>query len=362
MTTEKKNQHYIPKFYLRNFSFRNNGKQIGLYNIENGTYIQRAKLKTQGSKDFFYGKDGVIENILSECEGFFASYIRSIITLKQPPKSHTKDHSTLLLFVAITALRSPVFLNMFMKMSDGTKENLRQLDPNFKGFYDLDDIENHKLVAMMLSMGKEVSNIISDLEMKILVNNTDTAFITSDFPLIRYNQLFENNNHSSSTGFGVVGLQIFIPISDKLSLILYDKNIYRVGNKRDKTLTINNKRDVDSLNVLQFVNCYRNIFFNDKTKEIYIKNLHEKAKRFKRANQGKSELSYLVKEGEDAAEILKQDKNLLVMNATECKTGLSIQGIKIHSKGKFMKNSTTNDLRIHAKKLRHAKRTKANNV
>jgi hypothetical protein len=46
--TEKKNQHYIPKFYLRNFSYENNGKQIGVYNILNEIFVSKGKLKTQG--------------------------------------------------------------------------------------------------------------------------------------------------------------------------------------------------------------------------------------------------------------------------------------------------------------------------
>jgi len=69
MKTDKKNQHYVPKFYLRNFSFQNNKKQIGVFNIENEFYFLKAKLKTQGSKNFFYGSDGVIEDSLSLIEG-----------------------------------------------------------------------------------------------------------------------------------------------------------------------------------------------------------------------------------------------------------------------------------------------------
>ena len=74
--TEKKNQHYLPKFYLRNFSYYNNEKQIGLYNIFNSFFIHQAKLKTQGSKNFYYGKDGIIENFLSEHEGRFAKIVK----------------------------------------------------------------------------------------------------------------------------------------------------------------------------------------------------------------------------------------------------------------------------------------------
>ncbi|MDA3844285.1 MAG: DUF4238 domain-containing protein, partial [Candidatus Kapabacteria bacterium] len=61
MKTEKKNQHYIPKFYLRNFSYQRNNKQIGVYTLKNNLFIQTGKLKKQASKNFFYGSDGEVE-------------------------------------------------------------------------------------------------------------------------------------------------------------------------------------------------------------------------------------------------------------------------------------------------------------
>ena len=91
MTTKKKNQHYIPKFYLKNFSFENNNKQVGLFNVNNQKFIQRAKLKTQGSKNFFYGSDGFIEDSLALIENTIAKTIKRIILSGKLPKKNTKS-------------------------------------------------------------------------------------------------------------------------------------------------------------------------------------------------------------------------------------------------------------------------------
>ncbi|WP_394261826.1 DUF4238 domain-containing protein [Moraxella boevrei] len=53
MITDKKNQHYVPKFYLRNFSYNNNGKQIGLFNLKSEKFFVNVPLKNEASKNFF---------------------------------------------------------------------------------------------------------------------------------------------------------------------------------------------------------------------------------------------------------------------------------------------------------------------
>ena len=66
MNSDKKNQHFVPKFYLRNFSFQNNGNELGIFNTKTEFYFKNAPIKAQGSKTFFYGHDGIIEERLSK--------------------------------------------------------------------------------------------------------------------------------------------------------------------------------------------------------------------------------------------------------------------------------------------------------
>jgi hypothetical protein len=59
--TEKANQHFVPKFYFRNFSFKQNKNEIGIFNINSTFFKSRVPIKHQGAKRFFYGKDGELE-------------------------------------------------------------------------------------------------------------------------------------------------------------------------------------------------------------------------------------------------------------------------------------------------------------
>lgn len=352
--TEKKNQHYIPKFYLRNFSYFKNKKQIGVFNINNKLFIQTAKLKTQGSKNFFYGYDGVVEDNLANIEGVLSQMINEIIDTRQVPKRNSERHIELLSFVILTDLRNPIKVEGFKNQMTEMKKNLLHLDPEVDVDKFVPSPTHEEIIRLLLSNSAEMINYTSDLEYKLLINNSDKPFISSDFPIVKYNQFLENANWKlSKSGYGTVGLQIFVPLNSELTLVFFDPGIYKVGDKKKKYLEINNRSDIDALNTLQFINCFETIFFDEKADELYIRKIEANSQKFKRANVTHSTLSHLIKNGENESEILKGKQNLMVFGSTDCEMKLQISGIKIHDNGKNYKfDSSAAQLRKHCKTLR----------
>ncbi len=72
-----------------------------MFNILSQFYYPQANLKHQGSKNFFYGVDGVIEDNLSVIEGDLARIIGIVLETSQVPKKESEDHIDLLFFVAL---------------------------------------------------------------------------------------------------------------------------------------------------------------------------------------------------------------------------------------------------------------------
>lgn len=355
--TEKKNQHYIPKFYLRNFSYQNNKKQIGIFNINNQFFFQTAKLKTQGSKDFFYGYDGLIEDNLADLEGLLAKTLKQIIETREIPKKNSIGYFELLLFVTLTDLRNPIKVegikNSFIEM----RNNLLKLDPNVDVNKLVPNPNHDEIVKSLLSNSVEMTNIISDLDCKLLINKTNQPFISSDFPIVKYNQFLEQAKwQDSKTGYGTVGLQIFIPLNSELIIVLFDSGIYKVGDKKKKYLDISNVRDVDSLNTLQFVNCFETVYFDEKANADYIKKIADVSTKYTKANVTKSKMSYIIKDGENEKEILDGKQNLMILGSTDCECKLQISNIKIHDNGKSFKFDTSVvQERKHSKAIRKYK-------
>lgn len=343
MNTDKKNQHYIPKFYLRNFSYNNNHKQLGIYYLQTQFYFQTAKLKTQGSKNFFYGYDGEIEDQLEKVESHLGKSLKIITEKHILPIKGSPQHVDLLVFVALTHLRNPVLIQNMIDLETETEKRIIEQDPDTDIEKLNPKIAHNDRIKIALSGIPHIIQIIEDLDYKLLLNKTNTPFLGSDFPVVKYNQFLEQRNwQHGKTGYGNIGLQIIIPLNSKISIFFFDSGIYKVGFKKRRIHEIENKGDIDQLNILQFLNCFETIYFNHEGSKEYLHFLHEKSKKYGEANVSKSSLHHLVKS--DQKNLIKPNekkKNLIVTGITDCEIKLKINGIKQHSKGKATQLSSS---------------------
>ena len=99
----KKYNHYIPKFYLANFS--GSSRFIDKCILSTGNIIRGASTKSTGGQDYLYGEDGKIEDIFSQLEGKWADVIRNIISSESIP-SVPEDYEYLLHFIILSENRT----------------------------------------------------------------------------------------------------------------------------------------------------------------------------------------------------------------------------------------------------------------
>ncbi len=332
---------------MRNFSY-NNGKQIGLYNIEKKLFIDKAALKNQACRNFFYGEDGEIEDTLAKIEGHLATIIRDIISTTTLPHRRTEEHWALLTFIALMDLRNPVKIDSVKDHYSGMAGKAQELGVEEESLRELLNVSHEEAVAISLSGLNRVVSTILDLDYKLVVNQTQSPFITSDLPIVKYNQFLEGKSWQfSSKGYGAVGLQIFIPLNSELAIILYDSEIYKVGMNKPRVLYVVEESDEFSLNLLQSINCKSQLFFDEKVDQSFIEDIMEKSSQFSRANIASVTTSYLLNSESDHKKGAESnDKNLIMFTSSDCKIGLKIAGISVHAQGKNYKlNSTVGQLR-----------------
>jgi hypothetical protein len=260
-----KKHHYVPKFYLKNFS--PNNLSINIYNITRDKTITHANLKNQCYKDYFYGKNDKVEKVLGGIEGVAAEIFKEIIKDKSPPRPFTIEHMRLILFVLIQHSRTTYAVDVMNEMTDKFAKKLLSTNDSFNQ-EDIDKIKITVTEPGIFSIATATSglHIILDLHCKILIAKEGTEFITSDNPAILYNQLFEKMPYMSAIGLACKGLQIFLPISPTLLIYYYDAACYKAGDRRSSAVHITEQRDMDNLNLLQFVNASENIYFLDAQK------------------------------------------------------------------------------------------------
>jgi hypothetical protein len=126
------------------------------------------------------------------------------------------------------------------------------------------EIEHDFPILLSLEISTSLPCLLLDLAIKVLVNNTASEFITSDSPVVLFNQWCQGAKGMGATGLASRGLQIFLPLSSSHVLMLFDPSIYHVGNQRKDVVEIATSYDVTGINRLQVITVEENLYYTGK--------------------------------------------------------------------------------------------------
>lgn len=349
--TKKKRHHYIPRFYLKRFSINNEGKALGLYNLENKKIIQNAPLKSQAYENFLYGEDDEVENTLAHMESNVARMFNywTEDKLLYPPPTESNGFKLLKRFILYQAFRTPKSGEKTMhKINEGMKTFIKEFKKDLWDKIKEGTLTHENPVLLSLIHSAEYEHLLNHLECKFIVNLSQLSFITSDSPVIFYNQLMEKAKcYIGATGLVAKGLQVFYPIHPRLMICLYDSTVYNFGNDSEGCCSTESVSEIHQLNGLQFINCKSQIFFNDFISEKYIVELsnHYLDYRGKERNINqiinKNSRKYFYMSSEDTMINLELDIFKLKVNPNDYKD--EIAPLRHHSFARTIKSISLED-------------------
>jgi Protein of unknown function (DUF4238) len=262
-----KNQHYVPQLYLRNFS--SNGNRIGLYHIPNIRFVTSASIRDECSGDYFYGKDEVINAKIENIESNAGAVLKKIIDNLILPNLLSNEHKKLWFFALLLCRRTKQAKQNLIEELTELQEYVSK--EGFKENFVPNDID---AIQTSVNTVFKTASVGHDLAYKLVVNESDIDFFTSDNPVILYNQFLEFRNPKYvNTGLVTIGIQLFFPISPKLYLIFYDASVYKVGDKKQKVVATKSEADINELNRLQFINADKKLYFKEKFSEADFKKI-----------------------------------------------------------------------------------------
>ena len=281
--SNKKNQHFVPRFLLRNFSAGNDCKSIGVWVIESEAYIPYASIKHQACADYFYGKGPELENAFETIEGRIAPLLEYIALKRHLPEKFSEDHVGLIGFVVSLSLRTQYQADSVNENADALFKAAFKDDPQVKGEIDHLVIRNDGAPALALSSLENCVIVSLDLDYKLLANKTNHKFITSDNPVIKCNQFYGyRDSLRGHLGFASAGLQLLLSIDPDTCLLLYDRDTYGVGAKKQSIVQLCDLKDVDAINTFEYLNAYKSLYFNNEVTEAYIRNIADREKAHRR--------------------------------------------------------------------------------
>ena len=257
---EKKNQHYVPQFYQRNFS--NDGKTTGVFVFGTNKYISASAIKNQASADYFYSKNIKIEGAISKLEGFANEAINCVLDNPKDCKLSDRNKDALYVFVIIQLGRTLSQTKKLEAAIDAlSKETLRKIvgidrESGRNEYKELtDDVLNSVKIGLtepgLFAIGNfaKIVKICRDLKYKVIINRTAIPFVTSDNPVCINNQFLDKMKEDTN-GLGQRGLQLLMPLSPMVAILYYDAEVYKVGPISKQYVEISDKNEIEKINNL----------------------------------------------------------------------------------------------------------------
>lgn len=254
---QNKNQHYVPQFYQRYFS--DDEANTGVYILKAKKYLPNSAIKHQASADYFYSKDLIIEKGLSIAEGMVKEVFDALIAnprRRLNKKQQEAIYCNTILQMGRTLFQAKKQEAAITAMGKQLLEVVIQADKE-SGRGEYADIPQEAIDSTKIKLNEPgafvTANFIKllplcrDLEYRVLINETNVPFVTSDNPVCMYNQFLERMGVNNG-GLGQRGLQLYMPISPAVALFYYDPKVYKVGSMLMDFVRISKTDDVNELN------------------------------------------------------------------------------------------------------------------
>ena len=262
------NQHYVPRFLLDGFRINPSDEELAKVNvlrIRHTKFLFNQSVKEVFSQNYFYDKDNAIES-------FIESHIEtpSSKLIKQFRSgvfdNLNVDCKCLTKFFCCQLMRTQETLNETLRYSeehsyhiaeDLLEQNGMEYEGDVRDLFSLefsDREAKRRVISQAVLDSVLISKGMEDLKFHILVNKTSEDFIVSDHPVIKYNWFYKDLAELGVTVLMNKGVQLFLPLSNRIYLCAYDSSVYKYGAKNSNVSEIINKEDAYFLNTLQIRN------------------------------------------------------------------------------------------------------------
>lgn len=234
MANKIKIQHYVPRFYLRNFAIKKkNDFFINCFDKPSENKFV-ANIKSIGAEKYFYDlpKDvnQDLEKSLAKIEGIFSKVCKKLVEKEYLNTLTLSEKSTLSLFIATQWLRTK-------ENRENLKDTIKQLEkrlsneklsPKLKKQIEAAKTEKaiKNLHIRIMQSIPEIAEIILNMKWMLIINKTGMPYWTSDHPVSLHNDI--NLYPYGNLGLTSKGIQIYFPLTPKISLCICDPVRYKI--------------------------------------------------------------------------------------------------------------------------------------
>jgi hypothetical protein len=288
-----KNQHFVPRCYLRPFTRDSAGLAISLFNIDRMRFVEQAPAKHQCSGDYFYGEDAALEKALQATEGSYAAVVRDILT---PGFTLTDAHRDVLRrFWLLQYMRTEAASRRAVGMAAEARVLIGGEGSAF-------GLNIHQTVLIAMRTFVEVIRMVDDLRVCLLRNLTEVPFVTSDDPAVLANRWYQEDARTRERSFGLqsAGALILLPLSPEVLCLGYDNDVYSVSDGGG-WVAVRHPKHAEALNQHQFLNCQANIYVGDPAHATMVRDAYDRVAHLR--PKARHRIHYAVRDSEERGSI-----------------------------------------------------------
>jgi hypothetical protein len=286
--TVPKRHHYLPQFYLNEFT---QNDVLAVYDRKTNEYRNQTPINTAVEKDFYSiiddagKKDTSIESMLSEVETNASLVIEKLNNHKDVTFQERIDLSQ---FIALLIGRTPEFDATFKSLQDNLTRRISKMmfhsveqtkdilekhnssdteisEASAKELYDFVqsdqyDIEFSRIntLDVMLHLGESLAKYFCKMNWVVFHTPRDASFITTDSPLVIVpSPNFPERPFYRGVGIATPGAQKFISLTNSCTLVMLDSGKYTLHQ-------VVSRKYVREINLILISRCYRFVIGRDK--------------------------------------------------------------------------------------------------
>lgn len=256
-------QHYVPRFYLKNFTTEENNNKIFCYDKINNSVFP-ANIQDIAQEKKFYEVAGLdeneIENAISKLEReFWAPTYAELIHKKNFKKLSFKEKNRIYHFLSLQLIRTKAEQEETCDMYNAVIAKITQLyGDTERGLKMISEYEQKKAVYLSsiynegidAALKKQANNFGSKNWVIRLTKKNSKQLIASDSPIA-----FANSLDREDKGFMRQGAKIFFPLRSDILFYSYDRYSPSKNNKEIMT-----SEEIDEANEAQIRSSTRFIY------------------------------------------------------------------------------------------------------
>ncbi|WBY09723.1 DUF4238 domain-containing protein [Sphingomonas sp. 7/4-4] len=218
------NQHFVPKFILRQFTINERDERVRVYDKHTGKEFTTSIKNIMAERrfnEFMFDDDYIasFEEIAGRIEDTVIPVYRHVIktgVLENSPE----QQATLAFFIAFQFVRTKASRDMWRQMEKLLREHVERMGGKVEDIegYEPATEENIKKRHLLNMRGfiEEFTPLIAAKNFMLMRAHPSRAFYIGDHPVVLHNA--EDHGPYGNLGLGVHGIEIYMPLSSNLVL------------------------------------------------------------------------------------------------------------------------------------------------